>query len=426
MSRPTSGADETQRRYRIILTAQIGAGLSQWLDVILIFSVPVLQWQSSPREMALVASSLALPGLLLGPIIGTWLDRSNVARFLLAGALMRIISSILLCWCANMQWFYPLVVLKALGNTVYWGASGLLVNRVFSQPVRERYFSTLSIADQLTRILAPLLIAGAYSLGIDGSAPFLLPAGVAGLSLLTLLPALAGDIRLGKDRDGPKHDRAPSSFMHDLVQGLRMSRALSSSLKRSIMISIGASAALAIYDPHLSAILHATGHPETAYPALLSATAAGAATAGLVFKLTVAGKHARYTRMIRIGVSLFACSVFAGALIFWSGKISVVLLCATWLVGGIGYELLALSCILNLQHQCPPDYLGRISTLVRSAQLSCIALFPLLGSALMAALAPFAPLVLSGTLSLALWHLLARKPGDDAVQHRHTSRPDNR
>lgn len=397
---------EKNGNYRSLLTAQIGAGLSQWLDVILIFSIPVFLWKGTPQEMAFVASSFALPGLLLGPVIGTWLDRGPIERFLLAGALMRILGGILLFWCASIEWFYPLVILKALGNTVYWGASNVLVNRLFSQPLRERYFPNLSIADQLTKILAPLMVGGLHAVGADGQALFLLPAGIAGMSLLMLAPVLVQPFRAGASSpcQPPRTER--SAFGQDLLQGVQAIRLLPASLKCAILAAIGASACLAIYDPHLPTILQSAGHAESAYAILVAATAVGAATGGLIFKGFASAKRLSYAVTMRAGLGLFCGSLLAASLMFWQQQTGIMLLCAAWFIGGLGYELLGISHVLTLQAQCPPDYLGRISTLTRSIQLSCISLFPLLGSTLMGWFAPFSALVLAFVLTLALWWLL--------------------
>lgn len=63
-----------------LLVIQTLAGFSQWIDVFLIFSVPAFLWQSTPGQIAFIASCFGLPGLFWSPMIGALLDQRDARR----------------------------------------------------------------------------------------------------------------------------------------------------------------------------------------------------------------------------------------------------------------------------------------------------------------------------------------------------------
>ncbi len=103
-----------------LIFVQSLSSLSLWLDIFLIFTVPVYMWQVPPSSIALLAFCLGLPMLILGPVVGTIIDRQDVQKTLILGALLRVISTTALACSPNFNVFLGLVILKGVANLVYF------------------------------------------------------------------------------------------------------------------------------------------------------------------------------------------------------------------------------------------------------------------------------------------------------------------
>lgn len=89
-----------------LIYVQALSSLSLWLDIFLIFTVPVYIWHASPSSIAFLAFCLGAPMLFLGPIIGTLIDRHDVRKTLLLGALLRTLSTVALAVSPDLQSFF--------------------------------------------------------------------------------------------------------------------------------------------------------------------------------------------------------------------------------------------------------------------------------------------------------------------------------
>lgn len=366
-----TGQEETGR---CLLTVQTLASLAQWIDIFLIFTVPSFVWKSSPAEIAFLASCFSLPSLFIGPLMGALLDRVNPHKMMIVGALSRTVLTLMIAFAPGFRVFAGLVVLKGLANLLYWPASAIVINQVISEKRRVRYFSSQSALDQLAKIGTPL-VAGFLALMMNAQLTFLISA------LLTLvcamvLPLVGG----GSGFSQPMRRRSVTGLLQDLFLGFRSIKTLPQNLLTSIVLSIGLSFGLAIYDPHLAAFLGSKGFDAAVFSIIVSATGAGAVTGAALIRF-VFNEQEPFTLM-RIGIAVFSLSISGATILFnfVPELLGLGALIFLWFFNGLGYEIFIIGNSVNTQNLCPPMLLGRISTSVRSLQMLTVVLGPSVGA----------------------------------------------
>lgn len=140
-----------------LVVVQALSSLALWLDIFLIFTVPVYLWSISPSSVALLAFCLGAPMLLLGPIVGTLIDRLDVRKTLLFGVLLRIASTAALAYSPSFDVFLVLVILKGMSNLIYFPSITIAVRTLVSREEHKSFFSCTSLFDQISKITVPLL-----------------------------------------------------------------------------------------------------------------------------------------------------------------------------------------------------------------------------------------------------------------------------
>ena len=379
------------------LTIQILTGFAQWIDIFLIFSIPSFVWRSPPTEIALIAACFGFPSLILGPFIGVLVDRIDPRKMAFAGAIARSLLSIAIAFAPTSMIFAAFVLLKGLANLLYWPATSVLTNHVVTPSNRMRFFSNLSAFDQLTKTFTPLL-AGLLVVFIGSQEIFIFSAGI------TLLCAfLLNTLAISTISNEEKQVRAAQSILSDLLFGFRSFKSLPLNLIASLLLGIGISFALAIYDPHLAAFLESYRFDSTAFSIILSSTAAGA-VAGASFVRFVL-PQASPIGLMRWGVFLFSSAVtgVVAAFEFFQAISGISLLSALWFINGMGYELFLIGSRVNTQALCPRNLLGRISTSTRSIQMLAIITAPSIGAALISSYTRLAPFTTAAIIALMLF-----------------------
>lgn len=375
-----------------MLAVQLLSGLSIWLDIFLTFSVPVYAWNASPSEIGFLALCLGIPSLILGPIAGILVDRSDIRKGIIIGAIARVITSASLAFAPNLYLFAALVALKSLANIIYFPCSAIMVKNLIAPHERIGYFSMASLFDQSGKILTPLL-AGGLTLLIDSSYIFLVSASCVAVAI----PILISLVRKVDHVENTRKINIKGIFA-DLASGITLFRELPFQLKLGLLYSLLTSLALSTYDPHLASFLSSLGYLPVVFSWIVSATAAGAVTAAILTKLLSRSPDALLLRAVAL--SIFSAALIGTVLIIKSAPSNqYVFFLAFWFANGFAYELLIISSSVILQSLCPGEVLGRISTTFRSIQLTCVIFGPSLGTLLITLHDRSTPFIFSASLS---------------------------
>ena len=368
------------------------SSLSLWLDVFLIFTVPVYLWHASPSEIAILAFCLGAPMLFLGPIVGTLIDRHDVRKTLTFGALLRATSTVALAVSPNFEFFLLFVVLKGVSNLIYFPSIAITVRQLIVAEERKSFFSHVSLFDQSSKLFAPL-VAGALTAMLSPKNVFFISAAAVFLTL-PLLRSIYSVIQSQTDDSRT----TILALYRDIARGFSIFNALPFQLRIGFLYSLLTSLALGIYDPHVASFLAFEGLPPVAFSVVISATAGGAIGAALLIKLKLGDIDEVRLRLYALATFSIAL-IMTATLVFFQIPGRSSLYPAVWFVNGFGYEMLIISSNIILQQLCPPGNIGRVSTSFRSIQILCIIAGPSLGTLLIAASGRPAPFIVAACMA---------------------------
>ena len=392
-----------------LIYVQALSSLSLWLDIFLIFTVPVYIWHASPSSIAFLAFCLGAPMLFLGPIIGTLIDRHDVRKTLLLGALLRTLSTVALAVSPDLQSFLFFVLFKGVSNLFYFPSMTIAVRKLILAEERKSFFSHVSVFDQSSKILAPLL-AGALAVVLPPKDLFFLSAA----AVLLTIPFLTSICRAFRTQMNDSSTKILPLY-RDITRGFSIFNALPFQLRIGFLYSLLTSLALGIYDPHLASFLAYEALPPVSFSVIVSATAAGAICAALLMKLKLSNIDEILLRSHAL-VIFSTALILTAILVFFQVPGRAYLYPLVWFVNGFSYELLIISSNIILQQLCPPDNIGRVSMSFRSVQMLCIIIGPSLGTILIIAAGRSAPFVaaacmafLTASVSIAVYLYLYKK-----------------
>lgn len=352
-----------------LLSVQVTSGFSQWIDIFLIFSMPVFFWNVTPEDIGIIALLFALPSILLSPIVGALVDSRNPYRIMIIGATLRFLFTFLIVINQSYILFLALVFLKGVSNVIYWASASVVTNQVVDYENRVSYFSSLSAIDQTTKILTPLImipIASFFSLK-DG---FI-------LSLLLSLFAL-----FGVNSISYKYVNQTKEILFSyakLFSGFKELKFIPNKLLLHISFSMLLAFSLAIYDPHLPSFIKSLNMGESTYSIIISSTAIGAIAGAMSVKSIF--KNFGPVLFSKIGFILFMLSIMlVNICLLTLGNIPLPIMILIWILNGYGYELFMIGYGVNFQNICPKEILGKVSASARSFQMLIIMLTPSLGA----------------------------------------------
>lgn len=392
-----------------LIYVQALSSLSLWLDIFLIFTVPVYLWHASPSSIALLAFCLGAPMLFLGPIVGALIDRYDVRKTLVFGALLRTLSTLALAVSPDLQSFLFFVILKGVSNLLYFPSITIMVRQLIQAEERRSFFSHVSVFDQSSKIFAPLL-AGLLAAVLPPKNLFFLSAA----AILLTFPLLRSICVVFRTQINDTSTKLLPLY-RDLTRGLSIFNALPFQLRIGFLYSLLTSLALGIYDPHLASFLAYEGLPSVNFSVIVSATAGGALCAALLIKFKLSNIDEIFLRSSAL-VIFSTALILTAVLVFFQVPGRAYLYPLAWFLNGFGYETLIISSNIILQQLCPPDNIGRVSMSFRSFQILCVITGPSLGTALIITGGRPAPFIvaacmafLTASVSIAVYLYLNRK-----------------
>lgn len=375
-----------------IICVQALSSFSLWLDIFLIFTVPVYLWHASPSSIAFLAFCLGAPMLFLGPIIGSLIDRYDVRKTLVSGASLRILSTLGLAVSPDLKSFFLFVIFKGMSTLFYLPSITILVRQLIHADEHKSFFSHVSLFDQSSKILAPLL-AGVLTAVLSPKDLFFFSA-TAVLLTFPLLRSICLSLRTQIKASSIK---ALPLYL-DIIRGLSIFNALPFQLRIGFLYSLLTSLALGIYDPHLASFLAYEGLHPVNFSIIVSATAGGAISAALMMKFKLRNFDEILLRSGALLIFSTALTLTA-ILVFFQTPGRAYFYPMVWFLNGFGYETLIISSNIILQQLCPTENIGRISLSFRSIQILCVITGPSLGTMLIIAGGRPAPFIVAAGMA---------------------------
>jgi len=392
--RPAGAGDGARAWRRPFFAVWAGQALSllgsHLVQFALIWHLTITTGSATTLAMASLAG--LMPQVLLSPLIGTWVDRGDRRRIMLAAdgtiaAATLLLAASFAAGVVEVWHIYALLAVRAVGGGFHGSAFGASV--VLMVPARH-----LSRVQGLTQALRGGLDIAAAPLGALLIATVPMQAILAidvGTALVAMVPLLF--VRIPR----PTRTAAPATFLADMGGGLRYVLAW-----RGLMVVLGMVMAINFLFTPASALLPllVSDHfgKGAAGFALLSAVASAGTLGGGVLLGIWGGLRSRIATALAALVGLGLSTLVVGLLP--PGGFTVAL--AAMAVSGLLQPIVNGSFGATLQAAIAPEMQGRVFAFILSAASAMSPLGLVLAGPLADAFGAQLPFVLGGVLCAAM------------------------
>ncbi|MBM7068469.1 MFS transporter [Actibacterium sp. 188UL27-1] len=390
----TPNSDTKQGGLRRLLLGQVPADFADWLDFVAIGATLAFTWAVGAPVFAILAVSMGLPYLLIGPFAGAFVDRCDTRTVLIWSNVGRAVATAALCVAPDWPTLMVVITIRSCIDTFFTPAKQSAIQALTTRPTRTRANALSHGINQTSKIIAPAM-GGALLIWISPQMIFALNAVVSLLAaaIYVGLHALPPAPQAG---DGPG---AVGSFAQ-IRSGLS-DVSQSFALKSAIGLMAGGYFAMFFYDTLIAPLTRDLGFDPILFGYALAAVGAGGVlgSAGMTLIgdavrpfLTVAAASA-LAGLITIGIGVTEMSGIAPSLpVFLSA----------W--GGLGV-MAALSVIpfrTVMQTHCPERSIGQITALSEAVNTVALLTAPFIGALVAAAFSIGAAFVLGGSVMLVV------------------------
>ena len=405
LTRPAAGLAQRVRRHPYVRLALDPSFSALWTaGVISLFGdrfnqialgVIVLRLTGSPIALGFVFFAAALPNLLLGPLSGTLVDRSDQKQVLVASDLLRAAIVLLIPIAAVTQILlvYPLIFAVTSVSIFFRPAREAVMPRI----VRPDDLLTANSANWLAETLADIVgysLAGLFVAFLGSSLPlaFWLDAATylvsAGLILTVTIPPVvrtvseAGEGILAEFRVGWRFLRAETVLLTNTIQ--------------AVVAQFGAGVLISVTLIYVDSVLFRGNDPST--PAVYALMEAGLGLGNLVggFAVGLIGARLRKGRLVIVGYTVYgACIVILGL----TGSIPAALGLAVGI--GVANMIYVIPSQTLFQQRTPADMIGRVVGMRFSLVFASLSIAMGLSGFLVAAFGVPAVLIAFGSVTSA-------------------------
>ncbi|MBH5320942.1 MFS transporter [Paenibacillus sp. GSMTC-2017] len=154
----------SNRKFRLIFSSYSLATFGDWFDMLAIQVLVAYRWGADPLMIALIPVVMALPGLLLGSVAGTIVDRVQKARIMMICDVGTAALTLCVLMVSHMAWLLPLLALRSAMSVFHVPAQQALTKQVVPSHLLLQATSLNGLVNQSSKVAGPLL--GAFALVI--------------------------------------------------------------------------------------------------------------------------------------------------------------------------------------------------------------------------------------------------------------------
>ncbi|MBA8900867.1 MFS transporter [Phyllobacterium sp. P30BS-XVII] len=391
-SLPTALSPLAVPRLRRLFIAQVPADLADWLDFVALAALLTFHWNLGPAALASLTLALALPYVVLAPLIGVLVDRSDQRTLLIASNFLRAVATAAFAIAPNLPILLLLVIAKSGVDAVFTPAKQATIP-LLSPPNGLMAANSLShTINQVTKVAGPALGGGLVVL-LNPQQIFLANASLSLIAALILL-GLPSGLRHAREATGSR------GFRREFVDGLVLIRRRPLLLTAIVTMGIGFFL-IFLYDGLISLLIKQTGYSDAMLGISVAATGAGGVLGALL--LGQFGARRDPLRLMATG------GIGCGLLIAVTGHVgrgdlvmSPMIFCLLQFVIGVTSACLFVPYRTVLQKETPPESLGRVTAVGEAVSAIGITAAPPLGAVLAGVAGVPAPYLLSGYLTVTL------------------------
>lgn len=146
-----------------LMAGSILAGFGGWIDFLAILTLAAYEYRADAFLMALISAAFLVPGIVLAPRVGRWIDRGRADAILLSSLVLRCIATASLLLVPAAPVFCLIVAVRSALTIPTEPASNVLVTRLVSRADVPGYFGMLGVFRNLSKIVAPTIGAAVAS-----------------------------------------------------------------------------------------------------------------------------------------------------------------------------------------------------------------------------------------------------------------------
>jgi predicted MFS family arabinose efflux permease len=375
---------------RRLLAAQLPADFADWLDFVAIGALLAFVWNAEPFVFAVLAVSLGLPYLVVGPFAGVLVDRMDLKNVLILSNLGRALATASLFFAPDWVILMVLIAMRSSVDAIFTPAKQAAI-QALTKPEERMGANGLSHAiNQSSKIVAPA-IGGSLLIWLAPQMIFLLNAVVSVLAALLFL-RLSKITRLAHDHV------VETGLITNVVDGLKeVSGSLV--LRASLMMMAAGYFAMFFYDTLIAPLTRDLGYSQSQLGLALAAVGFGGVIGSVVLGLAKDGS--RSFSWIAWGSVISGLTVIGlGACEVLNISIDFALFVALFAILGLASAMAVVPFRTIIQNHVAPDHIGRITALSEAANTMALLIGPFIGAAIASATSIGAAFIGGGVVML--------------------------
>ncbi len=385
MSKPPISATLRQ-----LLIAQVPADFADWLDFVAIGALLAYVWTVDPFVFALLAVSMGLPYLIIGPVAGVVVDQSGIRQILILSNIGRAIATAALVLAPNWQVLLLVVALRSGVDTFYTPAKQTAIQALTDADDRTRINGISHAINQASKIVAPAL-GGGLLIWFNPQNIFAINALISVLAavLLWRLPVINRPAADAEDAMG---------IRQNLVAGIDVVR--KTPILRSALVMMGAGYfAMFFYDTLIAPMTRDLGYTETILGLSLAAVGAGGVLGALALGTGQADR--RPFVLVAIGSGIAAVIIIGIGLFEVTGKpLGHIVFIGLFGLLGFCTAMTVVPFRTVIQNNVSSARIGRVTALSEALNTIALLTAPFIGAAIAATYSIGAAFICGGGVML--------------------------
>lgn len=371
---------------RRLLLASLPADFADWLDYVAIIAVIVYTWGLGPLALAALSITLTLPYVLVGPLLATWVDRTEIKRVLLLSNLGRGVLTLGLAVVPSFELLLVVLALRAVVDSAFTPAKQAAIQLATPAPLLMAANGLHQGVNQTSKIAGPAL-GGLLIAVMPAQGVFLINAALSFMAVAVLL-----GLRLP--------ERAPTADRHEnFWQRLSGGIVLFLANRRLLTVLVFAASAHFIwflYDTQIAFLNDAFGYDTTVFGLSIAASGVGgvlgavlAGSAKSMRPLAMMGLPALLSGVVTIGLG-------AAALAGWQIPLPLYLVTFAVMGGTTIFMLVPYRAVI--QSESPPDRIARVTAAGEAVMIVAMMSAPVIGGLITTTWGISAPFLVGGVL----------------------------
>ncbi len=382
---------DPSQELRRLLVAQVPADFADWLDFVAIGALLAFTWQVEPYVFALLAVSMGLPYLAVGPVAGVFVDRSDTRSVLIWSNVGRGIVTASFFLASDWPLLLALIALRSAIDTFFTPAKQSAIQALTDRDRRTRANAISHGINQSSKIVAPT-VGGVLLIWMSPHLVFLINAGVSVIaaSLLMRLRSMRSETTIEEQASALSAIRGGLKMMADIMV-----------LRAAIGMMAAGFFAMFFYDTLIAPLTRDLSFSQTHLGFALAAVGAGGVLGAAI--LAMIGEMKRPFLSVALGAGIGGATVIALGLAEATAQpIALLLFIAAFFVLGIGSAMSVVPFRTIIQNNTDERSIGQITALSEATNTMALLTAPFIGAWIASLFSTGAAFILGGLVMLAV------------------------